>query len=55
VAPSGKRMQSEWETLELLLTTHFPNSGITQESAAPAAALLARRPKWRLATMVVTY
>jgi hypothetical protein len=48
-------MQSEWKTLELLLTTHFPNSRITQESAAPAAALLARRPDWRLATMVVTY
>ena len=55
VAPSGKRMQSEWETLELLLTTHLPNSGITQKSAAPAAALLARCPNWRLATMVVTY
>jgi hypothetical protein len=41
--------------LELLLTTHFPNSGVTQESAAPAAALLARRPDWRLATRVVTY
>jgi len=26
VTPSGSRMQSEGETLELLLTTHFPNS-----------------------------
>jgi hypothetical protein len=40
VAPSGSHKQSEGETLALLLTTHFPNSGITQESAAPAAALL---------------
>jgi hypothetical protein len=41
VAPSGRRTQSERENLELLLTTHFPNSEVTQELAAPAAALLA--------------
>ena len=40
VAPLGRCTQSEGETLELLLTTHFPNSVITQESAVPAAALL---------------
>jgi hypothetical protein len=55
VAPSGRHTQSEGETLELLLTVHFPNSDITQELAAPAAALLARHPNWRLATRVVTY
>jgi hypothetical protein len=55
VAPSGRRKQSEGETLEILLTTHFPKSGVTQELAAPAAALLARRPDWKLATRVVTY
>jgi len=38
---SCRRTQSEGETLEFLLTTHFPNSGVTQELAA--AALLARR------------
>ena len=54
-APSGRRTQSEGEILEFLLTTHFPNSGVTQELAAPAAALLARRPNWSLATRVVTY
>jgi hypothetical protein len=54
-APSGRRTQSEGETLELLLSTHFPNSGVTQELAAPAAALLARHPDWKLATRVVTY
>ena len=48
-------MQSEGETLELLLTTHFPNSGVTWELAALAAALLARRPDWRLAMRVVTF
>ena len=55
MAPSGRRTQSEGETLELLLTTHFPNSEITQETAAPSAVLPARRPDWRLATTVVTY
>jgi len=47
--------QSAGETLELLLTTHFPNSEVTQEFAAPAAALLARRSEGRLAARVVTY
>ena len=51
----GRRTQSEGETLERLLTTHFPNSGVTQELAAPVAALLARCPNWRLAMRVVTF
>jgi hypothetical protein len=55
VAPTGRRTQSEEETLELLHTTHFPNSEVTQEAAAPAATLLTRRPHWRLAMRVVTY
>ena len=55
VAPLGRRTQSEGETLELLLTTHFPNLEVTQELEAPAAALLARRSDWRLATKVVAY
>ena len=55
MGPSASRTQSEGETLELLLTTHSPNSGVTQESAAPAAALLARRPYWRLAMKMITY
>jgi len=41
VAPSGRHMCSKGETLELLLTTHFPDSRVTQELAALAAALLA--------------
>jgi len=48
-------MQSEGETSELLLTTCFPNSGVTQELADPAAALLTKRSEWRLAVRVVTY
>ena len=55
MASSGRHTQSEGETLELLLTTHFPNLGVTQELAAPAAALLARCSNWRLAARVVTY
>jgi hypothetical protein len=55
VAPTGRRTQSEGETLELLLTTNFPNAWITLETVAPAAALLARRPDWRMATMVTTH
>jgi hypothetical protein len=54
VAPLGRRTQSEGETLELLLTTHFPNSGITREPAASVTVLPARHPDWRLATRVVT-
>ena len=55
MAPPGRRTQSEGETLELLLTTHFRNSEVTQELAAPMTALLARRSDWRLAARVVTY
>jgi hypothetical protein len=55
VAPSGRRTQSEGETLEFSLITHFPNSEATQELAAPTAALLARRSDWRLAAREVTY
>jgi len=55
VAPSVRRMQFEGETLELLLITHFPNSEVAEELAAPEAALLARCSDWRLATRVVTY
>jgi len=55
VSPSGMGTQSEGENLELLLTTHFPNLEVTQELAAPTAALLARRSDWRLAARVVTY
>jgi hypothetical protein len=55
VAPSGGCTQSKGETLELLLTTHCPDSGVTKKVAAPAAILLARRTNWRLVMRVVTY
>jgi hypothetical protein len=35
VAPSGRHTQSEGETLELLLTTHFPNAEITKGDGSP--------------------
>jgi hypothetical protein len=54
VAHSGRRTQSEGKTLELLLTPHFPNSEVTQELTAPAAALCAERSGWKLAARVVT-
>jgi hypothetical protein len=51
VAPSGRHTQSEGKTSELLLTTHFPNSEVTQELAAFSAG----RSDWRLAVRVITY
>jgi len=55
VAHSGRRIQSEGEAFELLLTTHFPSSEATQELAAPAAALRPGRSDWRLASEMITY
>ena len=40
MAPSGGCTRSEGETLEFLLTTHFPNLGIKKEVAA------LRPPSW---------
>jgi hypothetical protein len=47
VTPSGRCKQSEGETLELLLTTHFPNSEVTSACSA--------RCDWQVAVRVVTY
>jgi hypothetical protein len=55
VTPSGLRTQSEGETLELLLATHFLDSVFTEEVVAPAAACLAKRCDWRVAADIVTY
>jgi hypothetical protein len=38
VALSGRHTQSKGKTLALLLLSHFPNSVVTVEEAAPAAA-----------------
>jgi len=42
VALLKRRTQSEGEILELLLATHFPNSVVTEEMAACAAAHCAK-------------
>jgi len=55
VASSRRRSQSEGETLELLLTAHFPNSEVTEELADPAAARRAGCSDWRVAARVLTY
>jgi hypothetical protein len=55
VAHSRRRTQSEGETLELLQTIYFPNWGVTEEMAVPAAALRARRCDWRVGARVVSY
>jgi hypothetical protein len=48
-------MQSVGETLELLLTTHFPILEVIQELAAPAAVVNAGHSDWRLPAKVITY
>ena len=55
VAPSRRRSQSEGETLEFLVTAHFPNSEVTEEMTDPAAARRAGCSDWRVAARVVTY
>jgi hypothetical protein len=37
VAPSGGRMESAGETLDLLLATHFPNPAAIEKEAVSAA------------------
>jgi hypothetical protein len=55
VAPSGGHTQSEGETLDLLLATHFPNSVVIEREAVPAAAHHTKCLEWRVATRIVTY
>ena len=55
VASSGRHTQSKGETLALLLVTHFPNSVVTVEVAAPATVCCAKRFDWEVAARVVTY
>jgi len=43
------------ENLIAVASHTFSHFGVTQESAAPAVALLARRHDWRLARRIVTY
>jgi hypothetical protein len=55
VTPSGLRIQSKGEILELLLATHFPDSVFTGVVVAPAVACRTKRCDWRVAADIVTY
>jgi hypothetical protein len=55
VAPSGQHTQSEGETLDLLLHTHFPGSGAEREKTTSSFASRTTRLDWQVATKVVTY
>jgi hypothetical protein len=55
VAPIGERTQSEGETLDLLLATHFCDSVQLTGEATPAAACRTKRDDWRVAARIVTY
>jgi len=55
VAPSRGCMQSEGETLDFLLATHFPNSVVIEREAAPAAACCIKRLDWHMDARVVIY
>jgi hypothetical protein len=53
VAPTGG--QSEGETLDLLLNTHFPDSAPVEGGAEPAAICRTTGLDWRIATRIITY
>jgi hypothetical protein len=55
VTPSGGRMQSKGETLDLLLGTHFPNLVVIEQEVTHTAACHAKCLDWRVAARVVTY
>jgi len=55
LAPSCRRTQSKGETIELLLATLFPNSLVTEEVMAPAAARSAKCFDCQVAPRVATY
>ena len=55
VVLSGKHTQSEGNTLELLIATHFPNSAVIEDMAAPAAAHCTQQCYWWVALEVVIY
>jgi hypothetical protein len=55
VAPSGQRTQSEGETLDLLIHTHFPSSGAVEEETSSNFASRTTRLDWQVAMKVITY
>ena len=55
VAPTGQRTQSEGETLDLSLATHFPDSDAVEGGVVPAAACRATRVDWQVAARIIIY
>ena len=55
MASTGERTQSEEETLDLLLATHFPDSADVEGGVVSAAACRATRVDWRVAARIITY
>jgi hypothetical protein len=55
VAPSGGHTQSEGETSDVLIATHFPNSVVVEGGAVLAAACHAKCLDWWVTARIVTY
>ena len=55
VAPLGWHTQSEGETLDLLLATHFPGSICAKGGVLPAPACCTNCLDWQVAARIVTY
>jgi hypothetical protein len=48
-------MQSEGETLDLLLATHFPDSDVVEGDGVPAAVCRDTHVDWWVAARIITY
>ena len=55
MAPFGKCTQSEGETLDLLLATHFPYSIVMERGTVPTTACHTKRLDWWVVARIVTY
>jgi hypothetical protein len=55
VAPTGEHTQSEGETLDPLLATHFPDSIRLIGEATSAAVCRTKCSDWRVAAKIVTH
>ena len=54
-APTEQRTQSDGETLDPLLATHFPDSVAVEGSVIPADACRATWVDWRVAARIITH
>ena len=55
VTPTGERTQSEGETLDPLLATHFPDSATVEGGVVTAAVCCATRVDRQVAARIITY